>query len=205
MIEDNSSFYLPPLPMLDISKITKIVVWSTNPVKIQAAKAFFAQILPHNHLIEWVKVPSNVSDQPLSKEETVRGAKNRCQAIMQTVSNTDLAIGMEWWVYFQKNIDGDEQCFLFWVVAIVDATWYSHYEFGGRVIMPPSIATELKKWTELWPLMDTLLSEANIKHKQWTIGVLTKNIIARTDRFADNIATAFVPRIHPQWFSNTQK
>jgi non-canonical (house-cleaning) NTP pyrophosphatase len=54
-----------------------LVVASTNPVKIQAATNGFRRLFPGSRLnVIAAAVPSDVEHQPLSDEETLRGALN---------------------------------------------------------------------------------------------------------------------------------
>lgn len=71
----------------------KIVIGSTNPVKIAA----FAELIPSYKILESAElisknVPSLISEQPLSLEETIQGAKNRAQA---AAAYGDIGIGIE--------------------------------------------------------------------------------------------------------------
>jgi non-canonical (house-cleaning) NTP pyrophosphatase len=55
-----------------------LVVASTNPVKIQAAVSGYQRLFPGSELkAVAVSVPSDVAHQPVSDEETLRGALNR--------------------------------------------------------------------------------------------------------------------------------
>ena len=55
-----------------------IILASNNPVKIQAALQGFQRMFPGEEFtIREVSVPSGVSDQPFSDQETYRGAVNR--------------------------------------------------------------------------------------------------------------------------------
>ena len=61
-----------------------VVVASNNPVKKQAALAGFQKMFAHEDFkIEGIAVPSGVSDQPMSDEETLQGALNRAQKAAQ--------------------------------------------------------------------------------------------------------------------------
>ena len=58
----------------------KIIVASKNPVKVQAVTTAFELAFPQKmHHVEGIGVPSGVSDQPMSEEETRLGAYNRAQ------------------------------------------------------------------------------------------------------------------------------
>jgi len=50
-----------------------------------------------------VKVDSKVSEQPLSQEETIKGATNRAKGSYERIKDADLAFGMEGGMH---NING---------------------------------------------------------------------------------------------------
>lgn len=71
----------------------KITVASTNPQKIKAVSVLLPKYeMLKDAQIEGVSVPSNVSDQPKSLEETVRGAINRAKGAF---IKTDYSFGIE--------------------------------------------------------------------------------------------------------------
>lgn len=56
----------------------RVIVASTNPVKINSVEMGLSRMFPEVVFkVEGVSAPSNVSDQPMSEEETLRGAINR--------------------------------------------------------------------------------------------------------------------------------
>ncbi len=54
-----------------------VTVASSNPVKAQAARAGFSKMFGDDLTILTLAVPSGVPNQPMSDEETHRGARNR--------------------------------------------------------------------------------------------------------------------------------
>src|SRR5688572_12477767 len=74
------------------SLLMKVIVGSTNPVKIMAALAVFSRIDP-NVEIEGIAVESGVPHQPWGDPETRQGAINRAHAAMQDGAN--YAVGFE--------------------------------------------------------------------------------------------------------------
>ena len=74
----------------------RIVVASKNPVKARAALNGFRRVFPEETFeVETVSVASGVSDQPLSDDETLRGARNRARAAMERVPDADAWVGLE--------------------------------------------------------------------------------------------------------------
>ncbi len=65
--------------MLELN-IMEIIVSSKNPVKINATLKAFQQVFIEKKLkVKGVSVPSNISEQPISDEETRMGAYNRAE------------------------------------------------------------------------------------------------------------------------------
>ncbi len=71
----------------------KIALGTTNPDK----KVFLEEVLIKNHNLSCITtsfdVRSNVSDQPLTKEETITGSINRAKNCFN--KNFDISVGME--------------------------------------------------------------------------------------------------------------
>src|SRR5258708_25029535 len=62
----------------------KVAIGSDNPVKIKAVKDAFKTIWPKKKFtFKGYKVPSGVSDQPMSPEECIKGAKNRARRVLK--------------------------------------------------------------------------------------------------------------------------
>ena len=60
--------------------MARICVASTNPVKRRAAEAAFALMFPAEaHECHAIAAKSGVADQPMSRGETLNGARNRAQ------------------------------------------------------------------------------------------------------------------------------
>ena len=60
--------------------MSKVIVASTNPVKRNAAQQGFLKVFPDKKFVfSGVKIPSGVSDQPMTDKETYQGALNRAK------------------------------------------------------------------------------------------------------------------------------
>jgi len=76
--------------------IKKVYVASKNPVKIRASQIAFEKIFPiETFAFEGVSVPSDVSDQPMSDEETLTGALNRAAHAKKEKPDANYWIGIE--------------------------------------------------------------------------------------------------------------
>ena len=59
----------------------KVIIASKNPVKINATKKAFKNVFNDRFEFEGVATESLVSEQPMSNDETLKGASNRLQNI----------------------------------------------------------------------------------------------------------------------------
>jgi len=74
----------------------KVIIASKNPVKVNATKKAFENVFPAEHF-EFIglQVPSFVSDQPMSDEETLEGAINRAENAKLARKDADFWVGIE--------------------------------------------------------------------------------------------------------------
>jgi hypothetical protein len=79
-----------------------VVVGSKNPIKIDCARRSFKKLLGDEKVIDGetfeflgVDVPSGVSDQPKSDEETLKGATNRARNAFLQKRDADYWFGVE--------------------------------------------------------------------------------------------------------------
>ena len=155
----------------------KIAVGSKNPAKIQAVKEL---ILDYKMLaaaeIVGVEVSSNVSDQPMSLEETMQGAMNRAQA---SLPNHDYGIGIEGGL-ISVNYEGRDRFFNICFCAIYDG---ENYYLGAASLfeLPEKVATKIREGENLSDSMHLsgLTDEKQIGKTQGAIGLLTKGRLPR--------------------------
>jgi inosine/xanthosine triphosphatase len=161
-----------------------IAVGSENPAKIKAVHLAFAK-MGLEVSITGIQAPSGVSDQPISDDETMRGALNRAKHVI-TQGKFDYGIGLEGGV--EETAYG---LFLCNFGAVVKSSGAYHIGGGVRVLLPVSIANEIRKGKELGNIIDHWSGKQNIAKKEGTIGVLTKGHIDRSDMFRDTAICAF--------------
>ena len=74
----------------------KIIIASKNPIKISATKLAFEQVFPNETFqFEGVSISSDVNDQPMSNNETLKGAINRSNNAKLECMDADYWIGIE--------------------------------------------------------------------------------------------------------------
>ncbi|RME57387.1 MAG: inosine/xanthosine triphosphatase [Caldilineae bacterium] len=152
----------------------RIAVGSTNPTKVAAAERAARRLWPEAEILP-VAVVSGVSEQPLTDEETIRGAINRAQQA-RIALDADVGMGVEGGVQ-----DTSVGMFVGGWAAVVDSHGTLGVGAGGRLLLPERLAAQIRQGAELGPLMDRFTGAQNVKHNQGAIGVFTDGLILRTD------------------------
>ncbi len=74
----------------------KVIIASLNPAKINAVKSAFEAAFPDlDFYFEGTNVPSEVSDQPMTNDETKAGALNRVRNAKSAIKDGDYYVGLE--------------------------------------------------------------------------------------------------------------
>ncbi|ABO68069.1 MULTISPECIES: DUF84 family protein [Geobacillus] len=152
-----------------------IAVGTKNEAKVAAVRAVFGgsqwRIVP-------IDVPSGVSAQPLSDEETRRGAIQRAKRALEA-AEAEIGIGLEGGV---MNMDGQ-----WWLCnwgALVDRNGITVAAGGARLALPPDIGAGLEAGRELGELMEEYTGRRNIRTKEGAVGVFTNGRIDRAAMFS---------------------
>ncbi len=153
----------------------KIIIGSKNPAKINAVKQVFTK---KEYTFEAVDVSSEVSDQPFSDEETIKGAVNRAQqALIQ--GKGQIGIGLEGGV--EETAYG---LFLCNWGALVTEGIPPIIAGGARILLPEEVAKRLRLGEELGPVMDKYTEKHDIRKNEGAIGIFTAGVIQRADMFS---------------------
>lgn len=148
----------------------KVVVGSTNKVKVNAIKNVFA-----NFNVVSIAVSSQVSPQPITDEETIKGALNRALGAKRF---GDIGIGLEGGV--QQTSLG---MLLINYGVLIDEKNKTYIAGGTRIILPNEVAKEIYNGKELGDIMDAYANKQNVKHDEGAVGIFTNNLVKRTDIF----------------------
>lgn len=154
-----------------------IAIGSTNPIKVQAVKtATEGKIV--NVKVVGVDVESGVSAQPMSDEESQKGAENRARAALLAVKDADLGIGLEGGVQQTKHgLLNSVWC------CVVDREDRSFFVNGERFYIPKIIADKLLAGGELGPVLDEMTGEQDVKKARGFIGVVTRGYLDRAEAY----------------------
>lgn len=143
-----------------------------------------------------VEVESGVSHTPTSREELMRGARQRAESLEDIAKRRNqlwnFFVGLEGGLEVIGE-NGERRVFLESWAYVSDAT-YGHFGCSGAVELPPSLAEEvLAGGRELSVAIDQFAGAAGIRDAQGAWGVLTANKISRQESFRVALIAAFAP------------
>jgi inosine/xanthosine triphosphatase len=172
--------------------LKKIIVASTNPVKIQSALGGFQRMFPDQAFeAEGMSAPSDVRDQPMSDAETLRGATNRARHARDLAPNADYWVGIEG----GAAEDEGEMIVFAWVVVL------SHEKMGksrtGAFYLPEEVARLVRNGMELGHADDAVFGRSNSKQEDGSVGLLTGGVIDRTLYYEHAVVLALIPFLNP--------
>ncbi len=171
----------------------KILVGSTNPVKINSVREAFSKYYSDIE-VKGLKVNSGMPSQPIG-EETFIGAENRakeCKKINDEKNlNFDFFVGIEGGIENKHN-----RWFCYGVVCIIDKNGKKGFGTSLWYPLPEEVMNKiLNEKIGLGSAMDELEHSKNIKQKNGAVGILTNNKITRTDINVQGIIGAMIPFI----------
>ena len=170
------------------------VVGSTNPVKIAATAAMLRCVYGDGVDVEAVAVESGVSHQPWGNEETLRGALNRAQAAQRTGGVT-LGVGFEGGL-----LEVQGQVFTCAWCAVVRDDGVVGTAGGENLLLPPSVAADVRAGAELGPAMDALMGLRNTKQGGGAIGALTGGRLDRRAAYEHLLMMALARMLTPSYY-----
>jgi len=167
----------------------KVIMASTNPVKIKAAQIGFSKMFPDESFdVQGIPAPSEVSDQPMSSDETLMGATNRVRNVSKLVAEADYWIGVEGGIE-----DANEELEVFaWVVMKARDGKIGKGKTGS-FFLPPKIAELVRQGLELGEADDIVFGRTNSKQDNGAIGLLTSDVMTRTTYYESAVIMALIP------------
>lgn len=126
---------------------------------------------------EQFAVPSDVSEQPFSNDETRQGAINRALHTLNA-SGADLNFGLEGGVH---EMDGQMYCCNWGAMALKDGTIIT--ASGAQFLLPDEIAVQLRAGRELGPVIDDYTKQKDTRSSSGAVGVFTAGLVDRTEMF----------------------
>lgn len=167
-----------------------VIVASTNPVKINAAKEAFEKMFPEESFeVQGINASSGVSDQPMGTEETILGARNRIKHIREARPEADYFVGLEGGLITDEDNHFVSQA---WMI-VVDKTGKESKAATATFVLPEVMAEMIRGGLEMGHATDKLYGLVNSKQKSSSVGVLTNDAIDRTAYYTHAIMLALIP------------
>lgn len=175
-----------------------VIISSKNPVKIQAVREAVQQMFPNeNHSFKGISVPSGVSDQPMTDEETLQGAKNRAKQAKQVHPEGDLCVGIE------GGIEPREGGMMAFAWIVVEGIVQRGLGRSAGFMLPPEVCRLISQGIELGEADDIVFGKSNSKQSNGAIGLLTQDLITRTTLYVPAILMALVPFVRPELYPSS--
>lgn len=173
----------------------RIIVASTNPVKIQAALGGFLRMFPDEMFeISGVNVDSGVSDQPFGNLETLMGARMRAENARTSAPEADYWVGIEGGV----EEDNGELAAFAWIVVLSSSLCGKGRT--GTFFLPHAVAKLVRQGKELGDADDIVFGKKNSKQQNGALGLLTNNILNRTILYEFAVMLALIPFKNPDLY-----
>ncbi len=178
---------------------------------MEALQSFSAALAQDSEFeIVGVEVESGVSHTPASRDELMRGARQRSEALQEIALQRGAA-----WQYFvgleggldvvQEGestdeapppsvlLNGQRRVFLESWAYVSDGA-RGHYGRSGSIELPEALAHEvLENGVELAVAIDRFAGAVGIRDAQGAWGVLSNNFISRQEAFRVAVVAAFAP------------
>jgi inosine/xanthosine triphosphatase len=173
------------------SKAVAIRVGSANPSKVQPVKDV-AKLIFGSAEVLGVEVPSGVSDQPTTEQETIQGALERARGAMLS-GPADYAVGIEGGI---GTVGG--MWFGFQWVAVVDRDGRVGLACSARFPLPARVGQEVLGGREVSEVVDALAGTTRIGRGAGIMGLLTGGRVTRAGAIAQALHFAFRRFVGPE-------
>jgi inosine/xanthosine triphosphatase len=189
-----------------------IAVGSTRRPKVEAVREAMALVAPRlpAHCeceIVGVEVPSGVGHTPLSREQTMLGARQRAEALVEM--NRAQAGNWRYFVGLEGGLDviapdgaSASELRQQWLVFLQNWAYVSDghagaYGQSGGVALPEALARMVvDEGMELAHAVDAFAGQHGIRDRQGAWGILTGGVITRQDAFRIAVINAFAPLLN---------
>jgi len=173
----------------------KVIVGSTNPVKINSTKLAFETAFPDDEFdVEGVSAVSGVRDQPMSNDETLLGAKNRAENVKEKYE-------ANFWVGIEGGIeDHEDELEAFAWMVILGAEGGKGKARTSSFVLPHEVSLLVRSGLELGQADDQVFNQKHSKQKNGAVGLLTNDIIDRSEYYKHAVILALVPFLKPELY-----
>lgn len=182
----------------------RIAVGSTREPKVEAVKeawqVFGSQILDDPEeavrFLTYDVGPTGPA-MPLSVQDLMKGAQSRVERLTLQLkrekAEADFYVGLEGGFNI-VDLQGPRRLAFLESWAYVSDGHKGYYGHSGGIYVPPRVANPVvDRGIELGIVIDNFCNETNIRSRQGTWGVLTRDILTRKHSFVIALIAAFAP------------
>jgi len=180
--------------------IERIALGSDRAAKIMAVRASVARVAEidaawRSASIVARPVKTDAPLMPLTDWELMIGARQRAQAVrkilLEQKLSADLYVGLEGG-FHSISLEGEWHTFLRGWAFVTDGERGS-FGMSPSIEVPNSIVTEVVKGRELGIVIDEVAGMRDVRSKQGAWGVLSRDLLTRSDSFEAALLAAFAP------------
>jgi inosine/xanthosine triphosphatase len=175
----------------------RVVVGSTNPVKIKAVKNAL-KCFSIKASVKGVKVDSGAPPQPIGQNSIIKGAISRARCALRS-GNFDWGVGIEAGLvkiaHAQSRFLDVEWCAIVDRRGVVTFGHSSGFEYPHIVI-----ETVMKEKEEIAKIMERLTGIKNIGRRMGAIGYLSRGKLNRVKFTEQAVFMAMLPRIQKELY-----
>lgn len=171
----------------------KIIVASLNPVKLNATKLGFESFFTSVE-VSGAEVESGVSDQPMSDEETLEGARNRAENVRTAYPEADF------WVGIEGGVHRDNYGLTAFAWVVVRGAEIRGESRTTTFRLPPEVVKLIDRGYELGHANDLIFNEENSKQQSGAVGLLTQNTLTRTQLYTQAVQLALIPTLNSKMY-----
>ena len=185
-----------------------IAIASTREPKVLAVQKAIPKILhilnpDDRDIIYHTFDISGGTSMPRTLDEMMSGAYNRVVRMQENIKKQpvqpDYFIGMEGG-FHAALIGGSRKVFLQSWAYISDGE-KGFFGSSGNIEVPDNIAGQvIERGRELGVVIDEVAKQNDIRSKQGTWGVLTRDLVTRTQSFESALIAAFAPFYNPEMY-----
>lgn len=182
-----------------------IAIGTTNVIKVQALEEIIKDYPQFTGAtIHPFFVPSEIAEQPLSLEETIRGAKNRAKNAYAACNACHYSFGIESGLFEATGVQTGflEAC----ICCIFDGRDFHIGLSCGFEIPPPILALVLDKNRDLGQACyeSGITANSKLGAAEGLIGILTKGRVNRKEYTKQCITTALIQLENAVWYQEAK-
>lgn len=176
----------------------QVIVASKNPVKLKATSKGFSSFF-EGFEIKGVEEDSGVSDQPMSDEETLLGARNRVALAKLNYPQADF------WVGIEGGVERDSVGLIAFAWIVISDGKLVGESRTSTFRLPPEVSRLIAEGYELGHANDIIFTQQNSKQKTGAVGLLTNNRIDRTKLYVQEAQLALIPFLNREMYETISR